>query len=97
MPAEKFYPATAVENDGSEPTLTVGWGGDTPAVTLNGVESDRSGINRLIDVLVRARNATFGADADGKGRTVTVTLKADTSEFEATMREAEDRVRRLKL
>lgn len=64
MPKETFWDsATAVENDGvSEPVLTVSWGGELPAVKLNGIESDRSGVNRLIRALRRARDATFGAD-----------------------------------
>lgn len=64
MPKETFWnSATAVENDGvSEPVLTVTWHGDTPATYLNGIEFDRSGINRLIRTLRRARDATYGAD-----------------------------------
>lgn len=64
MPKETFWnSATAVENDGvSEPVLTVTWHGDNPGVYLNGVASDRSGINRLIRTLRRARDATYGAD-----------------------------------
>jgi len=63
MPKETFWDsATAVEGDDSEPILTVTWGNDQPTVHLNGIEFDRSGINRLIRALVRARNATYGAD-----------------------------------
>ena len=65
MPKETFWDSsTAVEGDESEPILTVGWGSDNPpSLTLNDVEFDRSGINRLIQTLVKARNATFGLDA----------------------------------
>lgn len=64
MPKETFWnSATAVENDEvSEPVLTVTWGSEQPSVHLNGVEFDRSGINRLIHTLRRARDATHGAD-----------------------------------
>lgn len=65
MPKEKFYPATAVEGDGSEPTLTISWGHGpetAPGVFVNGVDFDRSALNRLIRVLRRARDNTFGAD-----------------------------------
>lgn len=62
MPAEKFWPATAIEGDNSEPTLTVAWGAEQPGVTLNGATSDRSGINRLIRVLRNARDRTYGRD-----------------------------------
>lgn len=64
MPKETFWnSATAVENDGvSEPVLTVTWGAEQPGVYLNGIEFDRSGSNRLIRTLRRARDATYGAD-----------------------------------
>lgn len=63
MPKETFWnAATAVENDGvSEPVLTVTWGRE-PDVHLNGVGFDRSGINRLIRVLRKARDQTYGHD-----------------------------------
>lgn len=60
MPKETFWDAAAVDGDGvSEPVLTVAWGG---AVFINGSGIDRSGINRLIRALRRARDATYGAD-----------------------------------
>lgn len=63
MPKETFWDSsTAVEGDNSEPVILLTWGGDQPAVLINGVEFDRSGTNRLIRSLKRARDATFGAD-----------------------------------
>lgn len=63
MPKETFWDsATSVEGDESDPIVTVTWGGDQPAVQINGVEFDRSGTNRLIRALRRARDSTFGAD-----------------------------------
>lgn len=76
MPSEKFYASTAVEGDDTAPVLDVAWGrpgqvepsdaGLTPAepgVYLNGEQFDRRGINRLINVLRRARDRMYGADA----------------------------------
>ena len=67
MPKETFWDAAnAVENDGvSEPVLTITW--STPGTPghgtrLNDVDFDRSGINRLIRTLRRARDATHRAD-----------------------------------
>lgn len=57
MPKEKFYSAT-----GQEPMLAIAWHGEQPAVEVNGVEFDRSAVNRLIRVLRKARNQTFGED-----------------------------------
>lgn len=63
MPKETYWDsATAVEGDGSEPVLTLCWGDSQPEVTLNGVVFDRSGLNRLLGDLKRARNATYGED-----------------------------------
>lgn len=87
MPKETFWDSsTAIEGDGTEPILTVRWGGEAPSVTLNDVQFDRAGINRLVDALVRARNATFGADADGNRRTVKVAITADTTEWDAALK-----------
>ncbi|MDQ0726825.1 hypothetical protein [Microbacterium sp. W4I20] len=88
MPKETFWnSATAVENDGvSEPVLTVTWGADSPAVYLNGVEFDASGIERLMNVLRRAI---------GKERVVTVTLATDKTDFEKAIEESRARVRAL--
>lgn len=81
MPKETFWDSS-LEETGHPPVLTVAWGGEQPAVTLNDVEFDRSEINRLIRDLVRARNATWGADeGDSKTRTVTIKINADTSDF----------------
>lgn len=64
MPKETFWDSsTAVEGDDSQPVLTVEWHGDEPGVTLNGVRFDRSGVNRLIRVMRRARNQTYMKDA----------------------------------
>lgn len=69
MPAEKFYPPTAVEGqDGDH--LAIAWGGRSPSVVIDlkvaglngGFPLDRSGINRMIRALRRARDATYGAD-----------------------------------
>ena len=75
MPAEKFHPPTAVEDKPSD-RFEIGWHRDYPGVFLtmimndpattvdrvSGIELDRSGINRLIRTLRRARDATYGAD-----------------------------------
>lgn len=63
MPASKFYPIGSVEGD--DPFLYVGWanpGNSLTGVTVNAVELDRSGLNRLIRDLRRARDATYGKD-----------------------------------
>lgn len=64
MPKENFYDSkTRVQGDGLPPELVVSWGEeDGPKVTINDVEYDRSGVNRLIAALRKARNQTFGAD-----------------------------------
>lgn len=66
MPKENFYDSSIrVEGDGLPPDLVVAWGGwgeSQPEVTVNGIAYDRSGLNRLIGVLRRARNQTYGAD-----------------------------------
>lgn len=69
MPAEKFYPQTAVENKPSD-MLELAWHRDYPGVYLtmlvsgtgSAIELDRSGLNRLIKALRKARDQTFGAD-----------------------------------
>jgi len=69
MPAEKFYPSTAVEGQPSD-HLEVSWHRDYPGVfatliiggAASGIDLDRSGINRMIRALRRARDATYGAD-----------------------------------
>lgn len=62
MPHEKFYAPDTVE--GGEPHLVVAWGvTDTPQVAVNGVPYDRSGLNRLIATLRRARDRVHGPDA----------------------------------
>ena len=69
MPAEKFYPHTAIEGQPSD-HLEIRWGADNPGVHIiqevDGIGSawglDRSGINRLIRSLRRARDATYGSD-----------------------------------
>ena len=63
MPKETFWNASAVDGDDSSPALTVEWRGDVPGVYLNGVYFDRSGVNRLIRVMRKARNQTDGKDA----------------------------------
>lgn len=62
MPKEKFYDQHSVEGDGSLPHLVVIWGIDLPQVKVNDVVYDRSGLNRLIKTLRKARNQTFGMD-----------------------------------
>jgi len=69
MPAEKFYPSTAVEGQPSD-HFEIAWHRDYPGVfatlvigdAASGIELDRAGVNRAIAALRRARNATFGAD-----------------------------------
>lgn len=60
MPVEKFWHDGAIEGDA--PDLTIRWGEELPAVTINGGGMDRSGLNRLISSLRRARNQTYGID-----------------------------------
>ena len=62
MPKEKFYEAGKTADE--EPYLEVAWGvTDVPQVTINGIPfHDRSGLNRLIGVLRKARNQVYGAD-----------------------------------
>ena len=56
MPKETFWDsATAVEGDDSDPILTVEWKRQEPAVNLNGIGFDSSGIDRLIKALQKAR------------------------------------------
>jgi hypothetical protein len=61
MPKEGFWSPTKLEGD--PPDLTVSWG-DTvsPQVFVNDMPMDRSGLNRLIGTLRRARNQVYGAD-----------------------------------
>lgn len=63
MPKETFYDSNRIEGDGLPPDLVVVWGVETPEVTINGIVYDRSGINRLVSTLRKARNQTYGADA----------------------------------
>jgi len=67
MPAEKFYDsATAVEGDTNAPVVTIGWA--TPGTSgdsgprINGVLFDRSGVNRMIRALKKARDQVYGED-----------------------------------
>jgi len=85
MPAEKFWDSeTAIEGDGSEPVLTVTWGDG--GTRINGVKFDQSAIDRLTNALRRAT---------GKDRTVTVTLRAETSEYIAEMARAKQATKEL--
>ena len=97
MPKETFWDsATAVEGDDSEPILTVTWGNEQPAVHLNGIEFDRSGINRLIHHLVRARNSTWGADeGDRTVRTVTIKVDADMTGFTESLETARKQIKQI--
>ena len=76
MPAEKFYPPTAVEGEPSD-RFEIGWNRDYDGVYLtmilddgapgqphraSGIPMDRSAINRLIRTLRRARDQAFGRD-----------------------------------
>lgn len=62
MPKESFW--SPVQIEGEKPELTVAWGTTpTPGVHLNDMELDRSGLNRLITALRRARDAVYGADS----------------------------------
>lgn len=63
MPKENFYDShTRVEGDGFPPDLVVAWGLEFPEVSINGIPYDRSGLNRLIKTLRKARNQTYGMD-----------------------------------
>jgi len=70
MPAEKFYPSTAVENVPSD-HIEVAWHRDYPGVyvtmiiggTASAIDMERSGLNRLINTLRKARNQTYGKDS----------------------------------
>jgi len=70
MPAEKFYPTAAVEGEPSD-NLEVAWHRDYTGVYLtlvtatgsaHAVDLDRSGLNRLIKTLRKARDQTHGRD-----------------------------------
>lgn len=75
MPSEKFYGKTAVEGKVVRDLLEVSWGKGgaewTPTVSIKltvdgryaNIEADRSGLNRLIKALRKARDQTFGEDA----------------------------------
>lgn len=63
MPKENFYDSsTRVEGDGLPPDLVVAWGSSQPEVTINKIGYDRSGLNRLIAALRKARDQTYGRD-----------------------------------
>lgn len=62
MPKENFFDSTRVEGDGNPPDLVVAWGTDDPKVTINTIVYDRSGLNRLISTLRKARDRTYGRD-----------------------------------
>jgi hypothetical protein len=62
MPKDKFYVTGQVFGDGKNPEFTVAWGtAESPQVLLNGVQlatpGDVSGLDRMIQVLQRARRA----------------------------------------
>lgn len=73
MPAEKFYPPTAIDGAPSD-RLEVGWHKEYDGVHLtmilddgtkprvSAIPLDRAGLNRLIKTLRKARNQTYGAD-----------------------------------
>ena len=73
MPSEKFYPQHISEDDPRE-FIEVAWHRDYDGVHLvhvkdtergreaSSIPVDRSGINRLIKVLRKARDQTYGAD-----------------------------------
>lgn len=78
MPVEKFYPSAAIEGQPSEVLevawskdepgegyenvwIIASEGNDGIAWSMS-FDLDRSGLNRLIKALRRARNATFGVD-----------------------------------
>lgn len=63
MPRESFW--DPAKKEGDEPDLTVAWGWEDhtkPRILVNAMPMDRSGINRLIGVLRKARNQIYGAD-----------------------------------
>lgn len=92
MPKEKFHnPVVENEND-NEPILTVAWHNNCPCgdsfVSLNNIKFERTTINRLINTLVKARNSTWGPDQNSSDRVVRVKLIADTSEYVASIENA---------
>lgn len=62
MPKEKFYDSTRIDGNSLPPELEIAWGLAQPQVTINNIAYDRSGLNRMISVLRKARNQTYGAD-----------------------------------
>lgn len=62
MPKENFYDSTRTEGDGYPADLIITWGMDQPEVKINDIAYDRSALNRLIKVLRKARNQTYGCD-----------------------------------
>lgn len=72
MPKEAFYCQHQVNSDGQSPDFTIGWGRheatgsphqDSAApVLVNGLPFDRSGLNRFIKTLRKARDQVYGAD-----------------------------------
>lgn len=62
MPKEKFY--VNGESNPDKPQIVVAWGETpTPQVLINDATYDRSGLNRLIATLRRARDQVYGSDA----------------------------------
>lgn len=65
MPSEKFW---SEDHNGHEHCIMdIGWSrpgeSDKPGPFINGAKFDRSGVNRMITVLRRARDQVYGADA----------------------------------
>jgi hypothetical protein len=65
MPKDKFYVTGQVFGDDKNPEFTVAWGTtEKPQVLLNNVQiatpDDVSGLDRMIQVLQRARRAMLG-------------------------------------
>jgi hypothetical protein len=62
MPAEKFWPAKPTLGKPYNPALIVAWGAEQDGVEINGVQFDRSALNRLVRVVRGARDRTYERD-----------------------------------
>lgn len=64
MLKEKFYESDVEHprTESDEPDLVVQWGEEPPRISGTLTLNSRSGVNRIICSLRRARNRTFGKD-----------------------------------
>jgi len=61
MPKETFWNPEATTSDDPR-QFDVRWGSDDLSVTVAAIPFDRSGLNRLIRSLRKARDHTYGVD-----------------------------------